>query len=439
MNMADARSEDALASGEEMHSFAQALYPICRSLTGDGVRKTLGLIKQILPELVIREVPSGTVAFDWTVPDEWNIRTAYIEDPSGRRVVDFAHHNLHVVGYSTPVDVTIDLEELQKHLHSLPDKPDVIPYVTSYYKRDWGFCLPHRLRETLAAGQYKVVIDADLKPGSLTYGELVIPGKSNDEVLFSTYVCHPSMANNELSGPVIATYLAKWITKIDRNYTYRFVFVPETIGTVVYLSNLLDHLKKHVRAGFVLTCCGDEGRFSFMPSRTGQTYADKVARRVLAQLAPDFIEYSFLQRGSDERQYCSPLVDLPVASVMRSKYHEYSEYHTSADDLTFVTPRGLQTTLDLYSKLIDTLEGNRVLHAVVAGEPQLGKRGLYPNIGGQVDQKSVSAILDLLAFADGTNDVVDIANATGHDLSTLNLLSDTLIAHGLLTTNVSHD
>jgi aminopeptidase-like protein len=414
MNMADARSEDALASGEEMHSFAQALYPICRSLTGDGVRKTLGLIKQILPELVIREVPSGTVAFDWTVPDEWNIRTAYIEDPSGRRVVDFAHHNLHVVGYSTPVDVTIDLEELQKHLHSLPDKPDVIPYVTSYYKRD-------------------------LKPGSLTYGELVIPGKSNDEVLFSTYVCHPSMANNELSGPVIATYLAKWITKIDRNYTYRFVFVPETIGTVVYLSNLLNHLKKHVRAGFVLTCCGDEGRFSFMPSRTGQTYADKVARRVLAQHAPDFIEYSFLQRGSDERQYCSPLVDLPVASVMRSKYHEYPEYHTSADDLTFVTPRGLQTTLNLYSKLIDTLEGNRILHAVVAGEPQLGKRGLYPNIGGQVDQKSVSAILDLLAFADGTNDVVDIANATGHDLSTLNLLSDTLIAHGLLTTNVSHD
>jgi len=420
MNMADARSEDALASGEEMHSFAQALYPICRSLTGDGVRKTLGLIKQILPELVIREVPSGTVAFDWTVPDEWNIRTAYIEDPSGRRVVDFAHHNLHVVGYSTPVDVTIDLEELQKHLHSLPDKPDVIPYVTSYYKRDWGFCLPHRLRETLAAGQYKVVIDADLKPGSLTYGELVIPGKSNDEVLFSTYVCHPSMANNELSGPVIATYLAKWITKIDRNYTYRFVFVPETIGTVVYLSNLLNHLKKHVRAGFVLTCCGDEGRFSFMPSR-------------------DFIEYSFLQRGSDERQYCSPLVDLPVASVMRSKYHEYSEYHTSADDLTFVTPRGLQTTLDLYSKLIDTLEGNRVLHAVVAGEPQLGKRGLYPNIGGQVDQKSVSAILDLLAFADGTNDVADIANATGHELSTLDALSDALIAHGLLTTNVSHD
>ncbi|NCZ92337.1 MAG: DUF4910 domain-containing protein, partial [Actinobacteria bacterium] len=301
--MADARSGDALASGEEMHSFAQALYPICRSLTGDGVRKTLGLIKQILPELVIREVPTGTVAFDWTVPDEWNIRTAYIEDPGGRRIVDFAHHNLHVVGYSTPVDVTIDLEELQQHLHSLPDKPDVIPYVTSYYKRDWGFCLPHRLRETLAAGQYKVVIDADLKPGSLTYGELLIPGKSNDEVLFSTYVCHPSMANNELSGPVIATYLAKWITKINRNYTYRFVFVPETIGTVVYLSNLLNHLKKHVRAGFVLTCCGDEGRFSFMPSRTGQTYADKVARRVLAQHAPDFIEYSFLQRGSDERQY----------------------------------------------------------------------------------------------------------------------------------------
>lgn len=426
--------ENASTFENELIQFAHTLYPICRSLTGNGVRKTLGLIKQILPELEVHEVPSGTVAFDWTIPDEWNIRTAYIEDPSGRRIVDFAQHNLHVVGYSIPVQMTIDLQELQLHLHSLPEKPDVIPYVTSYYKRNWGFCLPHRLRETLTAGQYKVVIDADLEPGSLTYGDLVIPGKSNNEILFSTYICHPSMANNELSGPVVATFLAEWISKMNRNYTYRFVFVPETIGTIYYLSKFLHHLKQHVRAGYVLTCCGDEGDFSYMPSRTGQTYADKVARRVLSKNAPNFIEYSFLQRGSDERQYCSPLVDLPVASIMRSKYHEYPEYHTSADDLNFVTSNGLRTSLDLYKELVRTLEHNEIYLATTRGEPQLGKRGLYPNVGGQVDQQSVSAIIDLLAYADGSNDLAEIASLGGHELSTLQRLTDVLVEHGLLTT-----
>ena len=388
-----------------------------------------------MPELAVHEVPSGTAAFDWTVPDEWNIRTAYIEDPAGKRVVDFATHNLHVVGYSTPVDTTLTLDELQSHLHSLPDRPDVIPYVTSYYKRDWGFCLSHALRETLVPGNYRVVIDADLAPGSMTYGDLVIPGKSTDEILFSTYICHPSMANNELSGPVVATFLAQWISNIDRHYTYRFVFVPETIGTVVYLSRLLDHLKRHVRAGFVMTCCGDEGPFSYMPSRTGLTYADKIARRVLSRHKPDFVSYSFLQRGSDERQYCSPLVDLPVASVMRSKYHVYPEYHTSADDLNFVTAKGLSETLAIYAEIVATIECNELYTAVVHGEPQLGKRGLYPNTGGQVDQDAVSATVDLLAFADGTNDLEDIAQLTSHDHTTLKQLTDILVQHGLLTTD----
>ena len=422
-----------------MHAFARTLFPICRSLSGDGVRTTLGFIKSIAPQLTVHEVPSGTTAFDWTVPDEWNIRTAYIEGPGGQRVVDFADNNLHVVGYSIPVNTTLDLEELQNHLHSLPDKPEVIPYVTSYYKRNWGFCLAHRERQKLTAGNYKIVIDSDLKPGSLTYGELLIPGQSKDEILLSTYVCHPSMANNELSGPVIATFLAKWISSAKRKYTYRIVFVPETIGTVVYLSRFLEHLKKSVQAGFVLTCCGDDGRFSFMPSRTGNTYADKVARRVLSEHAPDFIEYSFLQRGSDERQYCSPLVDLPIASIMRSKYHEYPEYHTSADNLDFVTATGLSSTLTLYAKVVESLEQNRIPRAVVVGEPQLGKRGLYPDVGGQIDQNSVSALLDLLAYADGSNDLLDISRVTGHELSTLESLTNTLIAHGILTTNFSHD
>ena len=434
MNMTGSSSSANLPTGTELHRFAEVLFPICRSLTGNGVRETLRLIQGVIPSLEMHEVPSGTVAFDWTVPDEWNIRQAYVEDPNGIRILDFATHNLHVVGYSTPINATISLDELQGHLHSLPDKPDVIPYVTSYYKRNWGFCMTHRQRVSLEPGAYKVVIDSDLRPGSLTYGEIVIPGRSKNEILLSTYVCHPSMANNELSGPIVATYLAKWIGSAERNYTYRVLFLPETIGTIVYLSKFLDHLKQYVRAGYVLTCCGDDGPFSYMPSRTGRTYADKVARRVLAKHAPNFVEYSFLQRGSDERQYCSPLADLPIASIMRSKYHEYPEYHTSADDLRFISEQGLRSTFDLYVELITTLENNQVYFASLPGEPQLGKRGLYPNTGGQVDQASVSAILDLLAYADGQSDIVDIARETGHDEFALKTLASTLLEHGLLVT-----
>jgi len=435
MNMEGAHEHATLASGEDMHAFASLLFPICRSLTGNGVRETLRLIAERLPELAVHEVPSGTPAFDWTVPNEWNIRGAYIEDPLGRRIVDFATNNLHVVGYSTAIDTTMDLEQLQGHLHSLPDQPDVIPYVTSYYNEDWGFCLPHKLRQSLRPGSYRVVIDSDLTAGCLTYGEVVLPGSSSDEVLLSTYICHPSMANNELSGPVIATFLTQWLRQKRRKYTYRILFVPETIGTLVYLSTHLDALKKNLRAGFVLTCCGDEGPFSYMPSRTGMTYADKVALRVLTDRAPNFIRYSFGQRGSDERQYCSPLVDLPVCSIMRSKYHEYRQYHTSADDLSFVTSRGLHETLDVYAAVINEIEANDIPRAVFHGEPQLGKRGLYPRTGGQVDQAEIGAVVDLLALADGTNDLTEIAAITGHDRKALDSVLATLINHGLLTSN----
>ena len=435
--MASAHEHAGLASGDDMHTFAASLFPICRSLTGDGVRETLRRITERLPELAVREVPSGTQAFDWTVPNEWNIRGAYIEDSSGRRIVDFAKNNLHVVGYSTAIDTTMNLDDLQDHLHSLPDQPDVIPYVTSYYKESWGFCLPHKLRQSLQPDRYRVVIDSDLKPGHLTYGEAVIPGSSSDEILLSTYVCHPSMANNELSGPVIATHLAQWLRREQRKYTYRILFVPETIGTLVYLSRNLKALKDNVRAGFVLTCCGDDGSFSYMPSRTGATYADKVALRVLSNFAPNHVKYSFGQRGSDERQYCSPLVDLPVCSIMRSKYHEYRQYHTSADDLSFVTSSGLRKTLEFYAALMSEIEVNDLPRAVFHGEPQLGKRGLYPTTGGQINQASIGAVIDLLAFSDGTNDVKEIARATGHDLSTLNSALAILVEQGLLTTNSS--
>ena len=437
MNMASAHEHAGLASGEDMHAFASSLFPICRSLTGNGVRETLRRITDRLPALVVHEVPSGTQAFDWTVPNEWNVRGAYIEDPAGQRIVDFVNNNLHVVGYSTAIDTTMGLDELQEHLHSLPDQPDVIPYVTSYYKESWGFCLPHTLRQSLRPGRYRVVIDADLEPGHLTYGEAVIPGSSSDEILLSTYVCHPSMANNELSGPVIATFLAQWLREERRKYTYRILFVPETIGTLVYLSKNLPELKGNVRAGFVLTCCGDDGPFSYMPSRTGTTYADKVALRVLSSHAPNFVKYSFGQRGSDERQYCSPLVDLPVCSIMRSKYHEYPQYHTSADDLNFVTSSGLRRTLEVYAALIAEIEANDIPHAVFHGEPQLGKRGLYPTTGGQIDQASIGAIVDLLALADGTNDLKEMAALTGHDLKALESACATLIDHGLLTSNSS--
>src|SRR5690349_18203048 len=281
--------------GYEMHSWARDLFPINRSLTGNGVRETLAYIKRILPDLTIHEVPSGTQAFDWTVPDEWNVRRAFIEDESGNRVVDFAENNLHVVGYSTPVDEWMTLAELQPYLHSIPDQPGAIPYITSYYVRRWGFCLPHAQRESLAEGRYHVVIDSTLGPGSLTCGEIRIPGREDKEIFLSSYICHPSMANNELSGPVVTTALGRWISSLaDRRYSYRIVFVPETIVAIVYISRHLDELRERVAAGYVVTCIGDDRAYSLLHSRAGNTLADRAAKLVLKKHAPDFVEYSYL-------------------------------------------------------------------------------------------------------------------------------------------------
>jgi len=386
-----------------------------------------------MPDLNIHEVPTGTKCFDWEVPEEWAITEAYIEGPDGKKIVDFASNNLHVVGYSIPVDQTLSLEELQTKLHSIEHMPDAIPYVTSYYKNDWGFCISDRQRKSLKPGKYRAFVDSEKKPGHMTYGDLLVSGKSKEEVLISTYICHPSMANNELSGPVVATFLAEWINSFDTQYSYRFVFVPETIGSIYYISENFHHLKDKVIAGFVLTCIGDDRTYSYLPSRKGNTLADRAAKHALKHIFPEFIEYSFLDRGSDERQYCSPGVDLPVASILRSKYHEYDEYHTSLDNLDFVTPSGLLGGLTALKRSIEAIETNKTYRVTHCCEPQLGKRNLYPNLSKAKSYATIEDRMNLLAYSDGTVDLLEIANLLNRPIwelcSEVNILCDA----GLLT------
>ena len=417
-----------------MHQWATDLFPICRSLTGDGVRSTLSYLQRLLPSLKVHEIPTGTRAFDWEVPREWVIRDAYIADVDGNRLVDFKTNNLHVVGYSTSVNSVLSRAELDEHLYSLPKLPHAIPYVTSYYRETWGFCLTHDQRAKLGDGPFHVLIDSEHKVGSLTYGELIIPGNTSDEILLSTYVCHPSMANNELSGPVVTTALARWILGLeDRHYTYRIVMVPETIGSVVYLSLHLRHLQEHLKAGWVLTCIGDDRAYSYLPSPSGATFADRVSKKVTSKSNHRFDEYSFLDRGSDERQYCSPGIDLPVVSLMRSKYGTYPEYHTSLDDLSLVTPSGLQGGLDMMKAVIDELESSPRWRSTVFGEPQMGKRGLYPTTSTSTSGHEVYDMMNVLAFCDGTHDTEDLASICGISESQTNKIVSKLLAAGVLS------
>jgi aminopeptidase-like protein len=419
--------------GAEIHALAARLFPICRSITGEGIRDTLAIIKEELPDLVIHEIPSGTPCFDWTIPREWNIRDAYIANSDGEKIVDFKASNLHVVSYSVPVDREIELEELQAHLHSRPDRPEAIPYVTSYYEDRWGFCLTHRQRESLTPGLYRAVIDSTLAPGYLTYGELVIPGKSEDEILISTYVCHPSMGNNELSGPSVVTRLAKFVSEIEnRKFTYRFVFIPETIGSIAYISRNLDHLKTHVKAGFVVTCVGDERCYSHLPSRDGNTLSDNIAHHVLSHIDPNYRRYSFLDRGSDERQYCAPGVDLPMTTLMRSKYGTYPEYHTSDDDLDLITPDGLYGSYRALSLCVICLEANEMLQSTVLCEPQLGRRGLYPTLSVGSHDQAVRRMVDLIAYCDGSRSLLEISETIGAPMWEMLEIVDRLKQEGVI-------
>ena len=420
-------------AGDLMYGLAGRLFPICRSITGNGFRQSLEIIREIVPEIQVYEVPSGTEAFDWTVPKEWNIRGGWIKNLRGETIIDFNDCNLHVLGYSVPVHQTISREELLEHVYTQPEQPDWIPYVTSYYKERWGFCMSENQKLSLTDSEYEIMIDSSLEEGHLTYGELILPGETEDEIFFSTYLCHPSMANNELSGPCVQTELIKYLKALShRRYTYRFVFIPETIGSITYLSRNLEMLQQHVKAGFVLSCVGDNRTYSMVSTKYADTLTDRVLENVLKFHYPDYIRYSFMKRASDERQYGSAGVDLPVCAFCRSKYHEYPEYHTSADNMDLISPEGLQGAYDVMVKVINALENNYFYQMLCKCEPQLGKRGLYPTVSQKGTKGDARYMQDFIAYADGRNDLIEISNILDIPVDRLIPIKDQLLENHLL-------
>lgn len=406
--------------------------PYPRSITGNGVRQTLEVVRARVP-LQVTEVPTGTAVLDWTVPREWNVREAWIAGPDGQRVLDFAQSNLHLVGYSTPVRARMSLAELRPHLHSLPDRPNLVPYRTSYYVEAWGFCLSDRQLEQLPDGEYDVCIDASLTDGALTYGELLVPGSSADEVLVSTHVCHPSMANDNLSGIALATLLAEHLGSRDSRYSYRFLFVPGTIGSITWLARNQDGADRIVH-GLVLTGLGDAGSPTYKRSRRGNAVIDRAAEHVLRSSGQPVNVIDFYPYGYDERQYCSPGFNLPVGRLGRSPHGEYPEYHTSGDDLSFVHPDSLQDSWDLLVGIIDVLERDGTyLSRNPFGEPQLGRRGLYRSIGAATDRAAAEmALLWVLNLADGAHSLLDVAERSGLTFAAVADAARSLISADLL-------
>jgi aminopeptidase-like protein len=430
-----ALSADFPALGREMHALAAELYPICRSITGDGLRETLEILRKTAP-FELREVPTGTPVLDWTIPKEWNVRDAYVADASGTRVVDFRRSNLHLVGYSVPFRGRVGLDELQTHLHSLPERPDWIPYRTSYYEERWGFCLPHRERESLSPGDYDVVVDSTLSNGSLTYGELLVPGATADEVLLSAHACHPSLANDNLSGLALVAVLARMLAGAPRGslrYSYRFLFVPGTIGSIAWLAQN-EPAAARIRHGLVAACLGDAGPLTYKRSRRGNAEVDLAAEHALAQSGEPHALVDFSPYGYDERQYNSPGFDLAVGSLTRTPHGRYPEYHTSADDLSFILPESLGSSLRAYVSVLEILEGNaRYRNTRPKGEPQLGRRGLYGTIGGYADPGRLQmAMLWILNQSDGGPTLLEVARRAGLPFPAVRAAADALLEAGLL-------
>ena len=403
----------AQSTGESMYSLVRELYPICRSITGDGVRETLKRVGAHIA-LKVHEVPTGTQVFDWTVPKEWNIRDAYVKDPSGAKIIDFKKSNLHVLNYSSPFRGKMSLAELRPHLYTLPDQPDWVPYKTSYYQERWGFCLSHRQLERLSEGSYEVVVDSSLEPGHLTYGECLVPGALAEEVLISCHVCHPSICNDNLSGIALCTFLAKHLQGRRLRYSYRFVFVPGTIGAITWLARN-EAAAGRVRHGLVVANVGDPGKMHYKKSRRGDAEIDRAVSHVLAASGQPHEIVDFSPYGYDERQYCSPGFDLAVGSLTRTPWGRYPEYHTSADDLGLVRAEHLGDSLETYLAIVNLLEANKTyVNLNPKCEPQLGKRGLYRQMGGHTESKEIElAMLWVLNQSDGSHSLLDIAERAG--------------------------
>jgi aminopeptidase-like protein len=418
--------------GEELYKLVAELYPICRSITGDGVRRTLEVVDREVG-LVVHEVPTGTAVLDWTVPREWNVRDAWVAGADGRRVIDFRASNLHLLGYSVPVRATMPLAELKRHLFTIPEHPDWIPYRTSYYAERWGFCASQRLVDSLPEGDYEVCVDATLADGHLTYGEHVVPGETDEEVLVTCHVCHPSLANDNLSGIAVATRLAGLLGQGRPRYTHRFLFIPGTIGSITWLARNEDRVGR-IRHGLVLACLGDPGRLTYKRSRRGDTEVDRAVAHALASSGRPHELQDFTPYGYDERQFCSPGFDLPVGCLSRTPYARYPEYHTSADDLDLVRPEHLQDSLEACWEVLQVLDGNRrYLNLKPKGEPQLGRRGLYGSIGGRSDaEERQMAMLWVLNLSDGDHSLLDVAGRAGLPFALVAEVAGTLEDAGLL-------
>lgn len=428
----DLLAPDVEEIGADIFALAAKIYPICRSITGNGVRDTLREIGGHI-SLDLREVPTGTAVFDWTIPREWNIRDAYIKNPNGEKIVDFARSNLHVMSYSVPVRQQIPLSELKKHIHSLPDQPDLIPYRTSYYAENWAFCMAHHQVERLEDGIYEVVIDSTLEDGHLTYGEYLHKGTSSDEFLFSAHICHPSLANDNCSGVALLTHLAKRLSGLKTRYSYRFLFAPGTIGAITWLARN-EHNAERIKHGLVVSMVGDGGGPAYKKSRRGDAIIDRAMMHTLRHsgLTPEILDFS--PYGYDERQYCSPGFNLPVGLLQRSKFATIPEYHTSADNLDFIKAEHLGESYRLIAQTIEVMEGDRIYrNKLPKCEPQLGKRGLYESVGGSKEAASANlAMLWVLNLSDGQHSLLDIAERADMPFTIIHTTAQKLRQHGLL-------